>query len=167
MKDTNYYAKRAMEILNQIKYLTLATVSIDGTPWNSPVAHSIDDNFNFYFGSPKNTQHSQNIRVNGKGFIVIYDSTAPDGEGEGVYMTATVRELDSEEEIKQAISVMFKGDPKIQPHHFLGDSELRAYLVKPIKIWMNDAKEKNGLFHDYRIDIDFSVLEENNRRLDR
>lgn len=48
-KDKSYYTKRAKEIINKIKYLTLATVSEDGTPWNSPVSYSVDENFNFYF----------------------------------------------------------------------------------------------------------------------
>ncbi len=99
MKDQSYYQNRAKQIINKIHYLTLATVSKGGEPWNSPLSYSVDSNFNFYFGSPKHTQHSQNIRNNGKGFIVIYDSTAPDGEGEGVYMTMNVRELSDEPEI--------------------------------------------------------------------
>lgn len=49
---------------------------------------------------------------------------------------------------------MFSHDSKLQPNDFLGDSKLRAYIIKPQKMWMNDAEEKNGLFHDYRVEIE-------------
>ncbi|MCA9387404.1 pyridoxamine 5'-phosphate oxidase family protein, partial [Candidatus Dojkabacteria bacterium] len=61
MRSKTYYETRAKEIISRVHYLTLATTSLDGTPWNSPLSYAVDKNFNFYFGSPKNTQHSQNI----------------------------------------------------------------------------------------------------------
>lgn len=153
MKNNGYYQKRAREIINTIHYLTLASVTPEGIPWNSPLAYSVDNNFNFYFGSPKHTQHTQNIRDNGKAFVVIYDSTAPDGEGEGVYMTANVRELRDEYEIQEAINVMFGFSSKYKVEHFTNESKLRAYKIEPISVWMNDAEEKDGLFFDYRVEI--------------
>lgn len=149
----SYYQNRAKEIINEIHYLTLATVSENHTPWNSPLAYSADSNFNFYFGSPKHTQHAQNIRSNGKGFVVIYDSRAPDGEGEGVYMTANIKELTDEKEIQLAISIMFGNDSTYKVEHFTGESKLRAYKIEPVSIWMNDAEELDGLFYDYRVEI--------------
>lgn len=153
MKNKEYYQKRAREIINTIHYLTLASITSEGIPWNSPLAYSVDSNFNFYFGSPKNTQHAQNIRNNGKGFIVIYDSTAPDGEGEGVYMTANVRELLDEHEIQEAVNAMFGAASNYKIEHFMGESKLRAYKIEPISVWMNDAEEKDGLFFDYRVEV--------------
>jgi len=38
--------------------------------------------------SDKNGQHSKNIAENNRVFIVIYDSTVPEGDGEGVYIQA-------------------------------------------------------------------------------
>lgn len=153
MKEQSYYKNKAKEIIKNIHYLTLASVSNDGTPWNSPLAYSADSDYNFYFGSPMNTQHAKNIRDNGKGFIVIYDSQAPDGEGEGVYMTANVKELSDEHEVQNAINVMFGNDNKYKVKDFTGESELRAYKIEPISVWMNDAEEKNDLFYDYRVEI--------------
>lgn len=49
MKDQNYYQNRAKEIIKTIHYLTLTTTSEDGTPWNSPIAYSVDSNLKFYF----------------------------------------------------------------------------------------------------------------------
>lgn len=153
MRDRSYYENRAKEIIGKIHYLTLATTSAENIPWNSPLAYSVDNNFNFYFGSSKESQHAHNIRNNEKGFVVIYDSTAPDGEGEGVYMTAKVRELSDAQEIQDAINAMFGKHSKYKIEHFTGESNLRAYKIEPITFWMNDTDEKEGLFFDYRVQI--------------
>src|SRR3989344_1813135 len=153
MRSKSYYEKRAREIIDSIKYLTLSTASNNGSPWKSPVWDVGDEKYNLYFGSAKKTKHTKNIRDNGKGFVVIYDSRAPEGSGEGVYMTAKVKELTTDKEVKRAIEVMFKSDPKISASQFLGKGPLRLYLVKPQKIWMNDAEKKDGLYLDYRVPV--------------
>lgn len=94
--------KRAAEIIKQIQYTTLATVTPEGLPWNSPVARVYDKDLNFYWFSDKEGQHSKNVRHNGQVFIVVYDSTVPWGEGEGVYFQADVVELSDPEEIRAA-----------------------------------------------------------------
>lgn len=154
MRDVSYYQKRAREIIAEIKYLTLSTVSNKGIPWNSPVWYARDEKYNFYFGSPKNTQHSKNIRNNNKGFVVIYDSRAPEGTGEGVYMTVDVKELIKVKEVEHAVKVMYKSaSNKRNAGNFLGKSPLRIYFIKPKKVWMNDAEEKSGLYLDYRVPV--------------
>lgn len=61
--------KRAAEIITQIQYTTLATVTPEGLPWNSPVARVYDQELNFYWFSDKEGQHSRNVRHNGQVFI--------------------------------------------------------------------------------------------------
>lgn len=39
----NPKAKKVLEILKKVKYLTLATVTEDGKPWNSPVFGAFDN----------------------------------------------------------------------------------------------------------------------------
>jgi uncharacterized protein YhbP (UPF0306 family) len=58
--------KRAKEIIELILYITIATVSKDGTPWNSPVYSAFDEDYNFYWASDQNGQHSKNIAENDK-----------------------------------------------------------------------------------------------------
>ena len=95
-----YHNRRANEILGEISYATVATASTDGKPWNSPVRHFCDSDLNIYWFSDKLNQHSRNIRENPDVFIVIYDSTVPEGAGEGVYIEAQARELNDPEEIR-------------------------------------------------------------------
>ena len=104
MSDT--HTKSASEIINQILYITIASVTADGKPWNTPVYSGFDKDLNFYWFSDKNSQHSTNLRENNNAFLVIYDSTVPESTGEGVYIQAEVQELTEEGEALDALKVM-------------------------------------------------------------
>lgn len=147
------YTEKAKKILAQIQYATIATVTPDGKPWNSPVAHEVDESYNIYWFSDKENQHSKNVRENPYAFIVIYDSTAPEGEGEGVYIEADVEELNDAEEINKIRNAK-KQALVNDASEFLGDAIRRCYKATPKRMWMNDAEEKDGQFiRDYRVEI--------------
>ena len=61
-------SERAKEIISKIQYITVATYSKDGEPWNSPVYSAFDEQYNFYWASWVENQHSKNIAENGKAF---------------------------------------------------------------------------------------------------
>ncbi len=126
----------AIKILKNMKYMTIATVCADGSPWNSPVAHSPLKELVFYWGSNEDSVHSQNIRREKRVFVVIYDSTAPDAVGQGVYMKGFAEELDEIEGL------------------------VRMYRFIPQQIWINDAeKDTNGNYlKDFRIELDIEKL---------
>jgi general stress protein 26 len=66
---------QAKAVLDTIKYITVATSNKDGEPWNTPVAgFHFDGDYTLYWASWQDNQHSQNIRANGKAFVVVYDS---------------------------------------------------------------------------------------------
>lgn len=139
----------AKRIIETIKYATLATVSSDGQPWNSPVFALHDDDFNFYWASSKESQHSQNIRQTGKVFIVIYDSTAGPGEGEGVYVQAEAQEIETEQEFDE----LKKLNGNLQSEKFLGESTKRFYKATPVKAWVNGELTADGKRVDVRKQI--------------
>jgi general stress protein 26 len=147
------YTKDAKKVIDKIEYIDLATVTSDGRPWNSPLWFARDSKYNFYFYSPKYTQHAKNVRNNGKGFVIIYDSTAPEGTGFGVYMRVNVRELKEEKEVEEAFRWVFKGKKKGSVKDFIGKTPRRMYKVTPQKVWVNDAEIKNDLYLDYRVEI--------------
>ncbi len=126
----------AVKILKSMKYMTLATVCEDGSPWNSPVAHSPLKELVFYWGSTEDSVHSQNIRRDKRVFVVVYDSTLPEGMGEGVYMKGEAEELDEVEGL------------------------VRMYRFTPKQIWINDAeKDANGKYlKDFRVELDMEAL---------
>src|SRR5260370_537682 len=102
------YAEKAKKIIKKILYITIATASKNGTPWNSPVYSAFDDKYNFFWASDQNGQHSKNIAENNKVFLVIYDSTVPEATGEGVYIQAKAYKLEKskikEENLKKPIN---------------------------------------------------------------
>ncbi len=128
----------AVEILKGMKYLTIATVCEDGSPWNTPVAPSPMKDLVFTWGPNENSIHSQNIRREKRVFVVIYDSHAEEGAGEGVYMKGIAEELD----------------------HYEGT--LKMYRFTPEKIWINDEENnEDGSFkRDIRVELDVPSLKE-------
>lgn len=153
--------KRAREIIAKILYITIATSTKDGIPWNSPVYSAFDESYNFYWISWLENQHSKNIKDNNQVFIVIYDSTVPEGMGKGVYIQAKAYGLDREKEIEHALSyldgrVSKKGHHKIS--QFIGTMPRRIYKAVPEKIWVNDEGGINGEYIDTREEIDLAQL---------
>lgn len=147
--------RRAKEIISNILYATVATVTPEGQPWNSPVYFSYDEAFNIYWASWTENIHSQNVRANKQAFIVIYDSTVPEGKGESVYIQATVEELSDSQEIEKVL-VHYYGRKNKQPRkaeEFLGDYPRRIYKATPHRVWMNDGGEVNGNFVDIREEV--------------
>ena len=116
--------------------MTLATVCADGSPWNTPVSPTYDKELIFRWGSNENSVHSQNVRNEKRVFVVIYDSTAPEGLGEGVYLQGEAHELDE-----------YSG-------------ALKQYRFVPQKAWINDEeKNEDGSFkRDVRIELDIQEL---------
>jgi general stress protein 26 len=141
--------EKAKNILNTIRYITIATVDGNGQPWNSPVSASLSCG-NFYWASSKKNQHSKNIVDNGKAFIVVYDSTAPEGTGEGVYIKAEACEISDRNDIRQ-----------IAPNdieEYSGRSHRRLYRATPLEAWLNDEGELDGKYMDIRVKIDLGAL---------
>ena len=84
---------RAKRTLEQVANASLATVTSDGRPWNSPLFVAFDSDFRFYWSSHRDAVHSTNIAARPDVFLVIFDSTQPDESGAAVYVRATAREL--------------------------------------------------------------------------
>ena len=143
---------KAKAILDSIKYATVATVSNDGQPWNSPVYCVYDENYTFYWASSITSQHSQNIYANNKIFIAVYDSTVPWGTGKGVFIQAEAAEVTDAAEIAKACELRKArvSDANQPPDDFMSDKPRRIYKAVPQKIWMNEDDQINGNFVDVR-----------------
>ena len=158
---SEFHNKRAAEIINQILYITIATVDEGGQPWNSPVYSGFDPELNFYWSSDREGRHSRNIRQNKKIFLVIYDSMAKEGTGEGVYVLAQAQELGESDEILAARRVTQKRKGQLdeisedEPAKFVGSHVRRVYKATPQKMWMNDVElDENGKYiRDIRVEV--------------
>ena len=86
-------------------------------------------------------------------FIVIYDSTVPEGTGEGVYIQAKAHELKNKKEIEHALKYLYrnKNKPPRAVHEFFGAYPRRVYQAVPEKFWVNTEGEVNGNYVDKRV----------------
>ena len=154
------YKAQAKKIITDNIYMTIATASPDGNPWISPVFFAYDDVYNLYWVSDRNSRHSNLIRENNKVAIVIFDSSAPEGEGDGVYFEARVVELNNTQEIKKAMLIL---SARVTQEEFrikkVGEvSEegvWRIYKATPQKISkLKEGEYVNKQYVDRRIEID-------------
>lgn len=148
-------SEKAKKIIEKILYITIATVSKDGQPWNSPVYSAFDEGYTFYWASWKESQHSKNIAENNRVFLVIYDSTVSEGAGEGVYILAKAYELKDTREITHALSKLYGrvGKKPRKFNEFLEKHPRRVYKAVPEKVWVNADGEVNGNYIDIRKEI--------------
>jgi general stress protein 26 len=151
------FLERAAEVLRAIRYATIATADLQAHPWNSPVYSAHDEELNIYWVSDKQNKHSQNVRQNPQVFIVFYDSTVPPGQGEGVYLSATVSELSDPADIQAAREIVDDGVSTAE--EYSGNGVCRIYRATPEHAWINTVEERDGvIIRDYRIEIPLSDL---------
>lgn len=148
------------EILERIAYMNIASITPEGTPWNSPVYISYDNDLNFFWVSWNKNQHSVNIRNNPHVFVTIYDSTVPAGTGVGVYMEGKAFEITNLMEAIRALKTHY-GREKRNPRdviEFMKKFPRRAYKFVPDKAWINVDGEVSGNFVDKRVEIDLADM---------
>jgi uncharacterized protein YhbP (UPF0306 family) len=154
---------KAKKEIHDRMYLTLATVDENAAPWNTPVYSAFDKKYNFYWMSSVTSQHSRNIRFNGNVFSVIYDSTASEGTGFGVYMRGHSRELNSSdlEEINHAIAIMAARIHRVDlppASHYLTPFPRRIYQFIPDQVWVNILMTVKGQKVDKRLEITRCII---------
>lgn len=155
----NHYSEKAQRIIEKVKYITIATTTPNGSPWNTPVFSAFDEDYNFYWGSYRESQHSQNVRNNSEVFLVIYDSTAAPGTGEGIYIKAKAFEIENGEEIDRVHALLQKRRDPI-PYWKLKqvkrNAPVRLYKAIPEKVWVNGDDNVDGNYIDVRIEVKLS-----------
>jgi hypothetical protein len=156
--DMHQWVTKAKEEIDHRLYLTLATVDQHADPWNAPLYFAFDERYHFYWMSSIKSQHSKNIRFHSTSFVVIYDSTVPEGKGFGVYLRGHSYELNAKNknEILHGIAVMGKRIHRAQlpsTHDYLFPFPRRIYTFIPDKIWINTRVMVQGKKVDKRLDI--------------
>jgi nitroimidazol reductase NimA-like FMN-containing flavoprotein (pyridoxamine 5'-phosphate oxidase superfamily) len=86
----------ARAIIDANLYLVLATADGTGRPWSSPVYFAHHGYAEFLWVSVPEAEHSRNIAARPQVGIVIFDSHAPIGTGQGVYISATAEQVGSD-----------------------------------------------------------------------
>jgi nitroimidazol reductase NimA-like FMN-containing flavoprotein (pyridoxamine 5'-phosphate oxidase superfamily) len=83
----------ARAILDANSYMTLGTADETGRPWVSPVWYAMGGYAELFWVSDPEARHSRNIAARPELAIVVFDSRAPVGSGQAVYMSAVGTEL--------------------------------------------------------------------------
>ena len=150
-------AAKAQQTIASNIYMSLATSSLDGKPWISPVFFAYDDRYNLFWVSDKEALHSRLIRINPQVAIVMFNSQAREGEGDGVYFEASACELSDISEIKHAMATL--GGRVTQDifkvkriEEVTADGAWRIYKAIPrIVSVLSDGEYVNGQYVDKRV----------------
>lgn len=155
MSENTRLAQQA--ILAQLPYITLATATPDGVPWNAPVYAAFDEAYTFFWVSAKYARHSQNIRANPCIAMVVYDSTVLPGTGKGVYLEARASELTDQQECSHALACLRRRGWEHPPSVDLvvGATLRGVYKAVPENIWIS-TEDGHGL--DGRVEVDLLEL---------
>ena len=80
-------------IIDGNRYMVLGTADQSGRPWVSPVYYAPSGYAELYWLSSPEAQHSRNLEARPELSVVVFDSQAQVGEGQGVYMSAVAEQL--------------------------------------------------------------------------
>src|SRR4030081_3408050 len=121
----------ARRIIDAGLYMVLATADERGRPWASPVYFAMSGYTEFFWVSSPAATHSRNIALSPGIAIVIFDSQAPIGAGQGVHNTAdaptpAVASIVGGSEVFSQRS-MAHGGPAWSPDDVRGDAPIRLY----------------------------------------
>jgi hypothetical protein len=143
MSEAADLAVSARAIVDANLYMALATADETGRPWVSPVyfAH-VGYRDLLWISRPERT-HSRNLAVRDTVSIVIFDSSVPIGNGRGVYMAGTVREV-ADAELEECIDVFSQrslghGGGPVSAADVRPPAPLRLYRATATEQWILDS----------------------------
>jgi Pyridoxamine 5'-phosphate oxidase len=123
----------ARSVIDSNHYMTLGTTDADHHPRVSPVYFTHAGYRLFYWISSPDAHHSHNIAARPAVAIVIFDSTAPVGEGTAVYIDATAARVPDDElpqRCAEAFATVGGGAVAFTPEQLSGDAVLRLYCAE-------------------------------------
>ena len=149
-------AETARAIIDDISYLVLGTADAAGVPWATPVYFASDGYRDFYWVSSPSATHSRNVAERPEVGLVIFDSTAPIGAGQGVYVRANAEEV-PETDLEAGIAVftsrsVSQGAPPWSADDVGGTAPFRLYRARAIETSM---LAKDGA-PDHRVVVDLA-----------
>ncbi|MCI0711041.1 MAG: pyridoxamine 5'-phosphate oxidase family protein [Chloroflexi bacterium] len=148
----------ARTIIDSNLYMVIGTADETGMPWVSPVYYSSARYTEFYWISSPEARHSHNIAVRPQVSIVIFDSQAPVGTGQAVYMSAVAEEIagvDLDRDIAiyngRFANPVERGVRVMKPEELLPPAFHRLYRATASEHWILDPT--SGRTGDHRIRV--------------
>ncbi len=154
--------KRAKELIQTSRHISLATTNIDGSPHNSPVKFYFDEKLeNLYWSSNVEALHSQNIIRTGQIFAVIFDRI----EVGGIYIKCEGGHILDGKELEVGLEITNisrekEGQQKISLDYYSGASVQKLWSAKITNLWINmPVRDEDGrILRDERVELERNLL---------
>ena len=116
-------------LLAASSYLVLATADADGRPWTTPLFFALLAEDRLLWVSSPQSSHSQNLRIRPEAAMTVFDSHAPIGEAEAVYLEAGVSLLPHDQLAVgcERLNVRLPVGQRLRPDDLSAAAPLRAY----------------------------------------
>jgi hypothetical protein len=130
----------ARNIIDASLYMVLGTADQTGRPWASPVYFANSGYAEFFWVSSPQATHSRNIAVRPEVGLVVFDSQAPIGTGQGVDMSAVAGEVTGAD-LERGIDVFSRrslahGGAPWAPDDVRGETGIRLYRATAAQHWI-------------------------------
>jgi nitroimidazol reductase NimA-like FMN-containing flavoprotein (pyridoxamine 5'-phosphate oxidase superfamily) len=116
-------------LLADHKYLVLATADGGGRPWATPVFFAADGEHRILWVSAPDSRHSRNIAARPDVAITIFDSHAPVGGAEAIYLEATASPVAHD----ASAAALARLNTRLPARHHLGPEDLAP--VGPLLVY--------------------------------
>ncbi|MEF3405512.1 pyridoxamine 5'-phosphate oxidase family protein [Agromyces sp. CCNWLW203] len=138
-------SESARRLIEQNTYLTLATADTEGRPWASPVWFAARGLSEFYWVSRVVRRHSRNLEARPEVALVVFDSAAPVGRAEAVYVDAVAGQVD-DADLTAALEVfngrsIERGLPAWDASAVTGDAPHRLFVARATDVFVLDETE--------------------------
>ena len=107
-------------LLAQHRYLVLGTADGDGRPWATPVFYAADGEHRIGWVSAPDSRHSRNIAARPELAITVFDTHAPIGGAEALYLEATAEPV----AIDARMAALALLNTRLPISHHLGPEDL-------------------------------------------
>ncbi len=161
MTQLQEFSTIAKSIIDSNLYMVIGTADETGIPWMAPVYYSPARYTEFYWISSAEARHSHNLTVRPQVSIVIFNSQAPIGTGQAVYMSAVAKEVASVD-LNQGIAIYNErfANPVERGIHVIKGEELlppafyRLYRAIVSEHWILDPTPGRTGDHRIRVSVE-------------
>lgn len=162
-------AARTRRILDEARYLTLATVSADGLPWSAVLQYAwLGDPLRFLFGSASQSRHSRHIaarpRVSGSLFVAGNGAALTSVDGAQFSGRCVELSADGVARFHASFYDAVLPDPRSRaqwtlPHAaLLAPADHRLYLIEVERWWLVDTRTWALDRIDRRVEVPLAEL---------
>lgn len=139
----------AKNIIQTNIYLTLGTA--DGNPWVAPLYYCVTESYVFYFISQIESVHTKQLLKNPNVAFAIFDSHAPEGQGNGIQADGKAY-IVTDDELPAALKYYHTTFIPITAEILTGSHPYRLFKLIPEHMYVLDSEAQT----DKRVEVKLS-----------